>query len=262
MPDVFDLLTPTFPSKPIKAALKHFENSVNDWGQGDWEDSIAKAGKFVEAILNAIATHCNVAFQSGRQFKADAVMNALGGLAHGSYDDALRLLIPRACRLIYDIASNRGARHDPDEIDPNSMDANVVMSTASWTLAEAIRYAQKGAVDPTTARDLVEALVERKYPVLEEVDGRVYLHAKKKSAVDVILVTLARRYPKRVHQSDLVSIVKANGFTEANAKMAVKRAVKYTDDDGGGNLRLLATGLQHAEKIIGDALEKSRIGRR
>ena len=72
---------------------------MNDFGQGDWEDSIAKTGKFVEAILKTIATHCQVKFETGRKFKADAVMNALGQLAQGSYDDSLRLLIPRACDL-------------------------------------------------------------------------------------------------------------------------------------------------------------------
>src|SRR5471030_428189 len=137
MSDLSSLLIPTFPAKHINAALTHFTNSVNDFGQSDWEDGIAKTGKFVEAILKAVAMHCQVSFESGRKFKVDRVMNALGQLVDGSYDDSLRLLIPRACRVIYDIASNRGARHDPDEVDPNSMDANVVMPISAWILAEA-----------------------------------------------------------------------------------------------------------------------------
>lgn len=254
MPDLVKLLVPPFPAKHINAALRHFENSVSDWGQGNWEDGIGKTGKFIEAILKGIAVHCRVTFQGGRRFKADAIINALANIPPGTQDDALRLLVPRACRLVYDIASNRGGRHDPDEIDPNSMDANIAMSTASWILAEVIRYAQKGAVDPTAARDLVESLVAKKYPVLEEVDGRIYLHANKKSAVDVILVILARRFPRRVHRNDLMEMVKANGFSEANAKVAVKRASKYADDDGQGYLRILATGRQRADEVIGDAL--------
>jgi hypothetical protein len=258
MSDISSLLVPAFPAKHVSAAVSHFTNAVNDFGRGDWEDSITKTGKFAEAILKAVATHCGVSFESGRKFKADAVINALGQLAHGSYDDSLRLLIPRACRVIYDIASNRGARHDPDEVDPNSMDANVVMPISAWILAEAIRYAQKGAVDPSQARDLVELLVEKKYPVLEEVQGRIYLHAKKKSAVDVGLVILAHRYPKRVSRGDLIAAIERNGFALANAKVAAVRVAKFVDDDGTGQLRLLAPGLKRAEEIIVDALKAKK----
>src|SRR6266446_3099602 len=248
-----DLLVPTFPAKHVKAALTHFANAVDDFGQSDWEDSVAKTGKFVEAILKAVATHCHVTFETGRKFKADAVMTALGQLAHGSYDDSLRLLIPRACRVVYDIASNRGARHDSDEIDPNSMDANVVIPTCAWILAEAIRYAQKGAVDPSQARDLVESLVEKKYPIVEEIDGRIYLHSKKKSAVDVALAALARNHPKRLSKAELATIIKHNGFSIHNARLAVRRISKFVDDDHG-KLRLLATGLKRADEIISNAL--------
>ena len=39
---------------------------------------------------------------------------------------------------------------------------------------------------------MVESLIERRYPVIEKIEGRVYLHAAKKSAVEVALVVLAQ----------------------------------------------------------------------
>jgi hypothetical protein len=137
------------------------------------------------------------------------------------------------------------------------MDANVVMPVSAWILGEAIRYAQKGAIDPSQARDLVESLIEKKYPVVEEVEGRIYLHAKKKSAVDVGLVILDRRYPRRVSRDDLVEAIRRNGFSLANAKAAAGRMAKFIDDDGTGQLRLLAPGLKRAEEIIAGALKAS-----
>src|SRR5665213_1760570 len=159
--DLTSLLSPQFVAKHIDPAVLHFNNAVNDYSKGDWEGCIAKAGKFVEALLKAVAVHCSAPFETGRKFKADKLMNDLSQLPYGSFNDSLRLLMPRACRVIYDIASNRGARHDPDEVNPNSMDANAVMPLASWLLAEAIRYAQKGTVDPSEAEQVVESLTER-----------------------------------------------------------------------------------------------------
>ena len=258
-PDPAALLAPQFAaaSKHTTAALLHFDNAVNDYGKGDWEGCIAKAGKFVEALLKALGVHCSVVFEEGRKFKADKLMTDLSQLPQGSFDDTLRLLMPRACRVIYDIASNRGARHDPHEVNPNSMDANVVMPLASWLLAEAIRYAQKGAVDPSGAEQLVGSLTERRYSVVEKVDGRVYLHAAKKSARDVALVVLAQQHPKRMDPKELVEAVERNGFTPANAKVAVKRIQTVVDSDGSGAVRLLTTGLGQAEEIIRAATAKS-----
>lgn len=254
MADINSLLSPPFAAKHITAATQHFVNATEAFGRTEWEVCIAKAGKFVEALLKALGTHCNVAFETGRKFKADKVMNGLGQLADGSFDDSLRLLIPRACRVVYDIASNRGARHDPHEIDPNSMDANVVIPICGWILAEAIRYAQKGAMNPAEAAEAVEGLVERKYPVVEVVDGRVYLHAKRKSAVDVLLVALARNHPKRMGRDELIQVARSNGFSRNNAGTAVGRIRKFVDEDQDGMIRLLSPGLRRAEEIISSAL--------
>jgi hypothetical protein len=249
-PSLASLLTTHFVAKHISSALAHYNNAVNDFANGDWEGCIAKLGKFVEALLKAIAVHCKVHFEVGRKFKADKLMTDLGQLPYGSFDDSLRLLMPRACRVVYDIASNRGARHDPDEVNPNSMDANIVMSVASWLLAEAIRFAQKGAVDPSSAELMVESLTERRYSVIEKIEGRVYLHAAKKSAVDVALVVLAQQHPKRMASADLVSAIKRNGFTQNNANLALSRISKYLDLDQTGQMRLLSPGLRRAEDII------------
>jgi hypothetical protein len=85
----------------------------------------------------------------------------------------------------------------------------------------------------------------------------LYLHARKKSAVDVGLVALARRHPKRLDRKQLVETIKRNGFTLKNAQTAATRIAKLVDDDGKGQLKLLGPGLKRAEEIIGEALKES-----
>jgi predicted nucleic acid-binding protein len=255
MADFKSLLTPAFPAKHVAAAVEHLAGATESFGHSEWERCIAKAGKFVEAILKAVGTHCNVPFETGRKFKADRIMNGLGNLPDGSFDDSLRLGVPRACRVVYDIASNRGARHDPHEVNPNAMDAGLVVPVCSWILAELIRFAQKGAVDPSEAAELVEALMERRYPAVEVIGDRIYLHAKKKSAADVILVALARRHPKRMSKEQLIATAVRNGFSKNNANMAVARIKKFVDRDEDEMMRLLVPGLRRAEEIISVAIK-------
>ena len=243
-------ITPPFAKKHVLALLRHYKGMVSDFQTGEWEDSLAKAGKFIEAVLKALWVHVGETSAAGRAFKADPIINGLAQKPQGTYDDSIRLVIPRASRFVYDIASNRGGRHDPGEIDPNEMDANVSASTCSWILAEMIRLSQKGDVDFEHAKKLVDSLTEKKYPLVEEVDGRVYFHLKKKSAPAVALLALARRYPGRIAKRDLIATVKRNGFSEANARVAVQRISRLADNDDNDQLRLLAPGLKEAEEIM------------
>jgi hypothetical protein len=244
------LLIPSFPKSHVSSLLKHFSKAVQEFRDSEWENAIAKSGKFIEAVLKALFVHAGQTLPTGRAFKADPIINGLAQLPATAAHDSVRLTIPRASRFVYDIASNRGGRHDADEIDPNEMDANAVMMACSWILAEMIRVATKGAVDLTEAQARVEALVEKKYPMVEDIDGRMYFHLPKKSAPDVALLALAYRYPKRISKQDLIATVKRNGFTEENARVAVGRILKYADDDGNEQLRLLAPGLKRAEELM------------
>ena len=249
-----NLLLTSFAKKHVTGLMGHFLKMVDEFQRGEWEDAIAKSGKFVEASLKALFVHVGKTAPAGRGFKADAIINGLAQLP-ATVHDSIRLTIPRACRFVYDIASNRGGRHDPDEINPNEMDAIAAVTNCSWILAEMIRYAQKGAVDLDEAKNLVDTLVEKRYPLIEEVEGRVYFHYKDKSAVDVALMALAHRYPNRISKEDLSATVRRNGFKRRNAEVAVKRIARFVDDDGTGQLRLLATGLKKAEELMSQSSE-------
>jgi hypothetical protein len=247
------MLQAAFAAKHVKAALKHFQAMTTEFQQGAWEETIGKGGKFVEAALKALYVHAGKTLPPTREFKAGKVMNDLEQLAAGSFDDGIRLTIPRACRFAYDIASNRGTRHDPGEIDPNQMDARAVVAAASWTLAEMLRYAQKGALDLVAVRELVDGLTQRQYPLIEDVDGRVYFHVRGASARDVALLSLWHKHPGRMTEDQLIAAVMRHRFKKPNATMAVSRLGHLVDRDEHGKLRLLQPGMRLAEELIASA---------
>jgi hypothetical protein len=119
----------------------------------------------------------------------------------------------------------------------------------AWILGELIRYAQKGAVDFDDAKKLVEGLSQKKYPVVEEVNGRIYFHLKGLSARDVALLILWHAHPKYVRKQELIDGIKRHGSSEANAKMGISR-LKVVDLDGNGNLRFLRPGVLEAENLL------------
>lgn len=248
-PTLEGMLVPHFPKKHVSSLLNHFSKAVEELRDGEWENAIGKTGKFVEAVLKALWEHVGNTAPGGRAFKADPIINGLAQLPT-TVHDSIRLTIPRACRFVYDVASNRGGRHDPDEVNPNEMDAIAATTNCSWILAEMLRLAQKGAVDLSNAKAIVESLLEKRYAFIENIDGRLYFHLKDKSAVDVALLALAQIHPRRMSKQALIDTVKRNGFKKGNAEVAVQRIAKFADEDGNGELRILATGLQKAEDLM------------
>ncbi|MBV6474993.1 MAG: hypothetical protein MOGDAGHF_00505 [Rhodocyclaceae bacterium] len=244
------LLQAKFAAKHATAAVSHFQKMTEQFQLGNWEGTIGAGGKFIEACAKALLLHVGKTLPPARKFKVGDVMRDLKVLPQGSFDDTIRIILPRACEFIYDIASNRGARHDPDEIDSNEMDATVTVGTCAWTLSEMLRYAQKGTLDTRDVTHSVAGLMQRRYPSIEDIDGRIYFHVPGLSARDVALLTLWHQHPARITPQELIAAVRRHNYKSANASMAVQRIRTLVDVDSHGRYRLLAPGLQEAERLL------------
>jgi hypothetical protein len=84
-------------------------------------------------------------------------------------DKSLRVFIPRALVFLYDVRNQRGVGHIGGDVDANAMDASAVVAMASWVIAELVRIFHQ--VSTKEAQDTVEALVERKTPLIWEVEA-------------------------------------------------------------------------------------------
>jgi hypothetical protein len=245
---VNNLLKDTFPARHVDAAVRHFQGMVEEFQKSKWDDSAAKGGKFIEAVLKALWVFVGETPPAGKDFKASKVMTQLEQRPAAGHPDTIRLTIPRACRFAYEIASNRGARHDADEIDANEMDASTVLGVCAWILSEMVRVSQKG-LDLTQVRSIVESLMRRRFPFTEEIDGRVYADIAG-SAHEAAILILWHIYPARMSNTELVESLVRHDYSRNNANVTVSRLTRFVDDDEIGNLRLRNTGLRRAEDLI------------
>lgn len=246
--DVGTLLTAQFPTQHTTAALKHHREAVNKYQAGDWEGSLLKGGKFVEAVMKALLTHGGLSVPPSRRFKVGGAVRSLGQLS-SNVDEVVRLLIPRACMFIYDIVSNRGTRHDPDQIDPNKMDASVVISVISWILAEMVRFAAQNTANTVEAVEIVEGLTEKKSPYFEEIEGRTYVNLGGLTPRELALLLLYVRYPRRISRRDLSAAIKRHGIRGSKVDVALTRLKDIVDDDDG-EWRIRQIGREEAERIL------------
>lgn len=242
------ILEQKFDKVYIEAILKHFIDSKRKYQGSDWEGSILKSGKFVEAVTKAFIKFCGKTPPRTRSFRAG---NFLRNFEQEpvTIDDTIRIVIPKCCLFIYEIASNRGARHDSDGIDPNEIDDSATDILNSWILGELIRFSSKRNKNPEEARDLVDALTGKTYPFFEEIDDRFYINIDGLSAEKTAMLILYGRYPRRTSEDFLRELIERHGFSSENAKMAFRR-IKYLCDINATGLKLRGLGRQKAENIL------------
>jgi hypothetical protein len=239
-----------FPGKHIDSAVNHYRKLVEHLELGEWERSILAGGKFIEATLKSLMTLAKLPIPPARQFKVSKAVNQLNNLPAGSIHDSFRLTIPRAAEFAYDVASNRGARHDPDEIDPNKMDAAATTEVCSWILGELLRVANRGVHDLDRINEIVSGLSERRFLAIETVENRTYFHIKGASAREIGLLLLWKAYPKRLSKEALEAGIARHHFKPRNASLAIARLNRVVDRDKAGDFRLLRPGLIEADAVL------------
>lgn len=246
--EVRAILAATFPAKNVDSVLKYFLDGVKKYQNGDWEGVGFKAGKFVEAVAKCLMIYCGQSIPAARKFRAGVALKNLESL-NSSYSEVVRIVIPKSCLFLYDIASNRGGRHDADDIDANEMDAKAVIPLMSWVVAEMVRFSNAGATNPADISALVESLSEKIYPLFEEIDGRPYINLDHLSASEIGLLLLYFKYPHRIERQKLIDAIKRHGPKKNAAEVATHR-LKSLVDDKGGAWKLRGLGRQKAEAFL------------
>lgn len=248
--EIKKILITIFPQKHVGALISYFTDGIREYQNKNWETVGIKSGKFVEAATKCLMAYCAQPIPPARQFKAGIELRKLESLS-STYSEIIRIVIPKACLFIYEVVSNRGARHDSDGIDANETDAKAVIPLLSWIISEMIRFSILGTSNPPNISALVESLSEKICPFSEEIDGRPYVNLDGISATKVGLLLLCFKYPYRIERQKLVEAIQRHGFKKNASEIAVHRLKNLVDDDVG-EWQLRNIGRQKAETLLGE----------
>lgn len=227
MPDTSELTTeiekaigkhlgPTY----VSAMLNHFAGIRKAYFSRDWETCCTKAGKFIEALLKGI--HFYTTGNKPKRILVGTEIDRLTNLPKDSQNESIRLLIPRVCRSLYYIASDRGARHDITGFDPSRMDAQMASSSASFLLAEMVRLFHPGNIPADEAQKIADGLVQRKIPLVTTVfDVKRVLNPKLEYS-DKVLLLLYDSLPKTVSVNNLFDWTEHKNITDFKRKVLQK----------------------------------------
>ncbi len=173
--------------------LMSYQEIMSNYLERRWEPAELNGGKFCEAVYSIINGVVKGSFPA-RATKPVNMVAACRALENEPPDPnrvgdrSLRLLIPRVLPVLYEIRNNRGVGHVGGDVDANHMDAEAVQAMASWVMAELVRIFH--GVPTEEAQQTVDALIERKSPVIWEVEGAKRVLDPKMGAKSQVLMFL------------------------------------------------------------------------
>jgi len=185
--NVIEELSKRIPSELVQDLTSSFERVLTEYRKGRWEETLSKAGQFAENTYRILTF-----LLSGKVEKEAAnfkeVKEKLERTASEKLPESIRILIPRiTSALVYDPRSKRAAVH-VKEINPDYIDATLVMSACSWILAEFVRLYHTS--DPKKIIEIINGLVQRKVPFIEVHEGKAFVTKPIDCQSEILLLLL------------------------------------------------------------------------
>jgi hypothetical protein len=212
--------------KVVSELLDAYDEAKRNFYLGGLRLSAVEGGRFCEAGFRALQDIAGLApTPLGKQLDTEKLISALANLSPHATAEAIRLHIPRSLRVVYDIRNKRDAAHLADGIDPNVQDATLIVGVLDWVLAELVRLVHN--VTPDEASRIVDSIVTRSSPIIQDFDGYLKVLNPSLGASDFLIAVLYQRGRSGATFDELKSWVRPT--MRANLRRALHTLVHVKD---------------------------------
>jgi hypothetical protein len=219
--------------------FEHYTTLKTSLRLQDWEKCLVRVGKFSEVVMKAI--HFIRTGKATEQISIDTEINEVS--KRGDLSESIRLLIPRAVRVLYDHRSRRGGAHS--SFDPNAMDCAVVVPIADWIVSELVRL--YCVTDPERAMKFVAGISAKSVPIVERIEEDYIVLRRGSSARQEISLILYTRYPTRAATNQLIKWIPNHSASNIRLTLANMRKAKLVHSNSDGYI-LTTAGIRAVEK--------------
>lgn len=229
----------------VDELLAAYIDAKQKYYEGGLRLAEVEGGRFCEAAFRLLQQSAGMPVTPlGKQLDTEGLIRQLASAA-AHVPDAVRLHIPRALRVVYDIRNKRDAAHLADGIDPNLQDATLVTGILDWILAEFVRLYH--LVSANEAQAIVENLVTRRAPAVQSFGSFVKVLNPTLSASDHVLLLL-------YHQGKAgATLTELGAWARPKMRANLRRTLDRLEHDqalihfAGDRFFITGTGLQFVE---------------
>jgi len=141
-----------------------FNSIVQNYLEGRFSPAELSGGRYCEIVYTILVGFASGRYPSRPTKPRDFVSACRALESNASGTRSFQILLPRLLPALYEIRNNRGVGHTGGDVDPNLMDATVVVTIAKWILAELIRVFH--TLPPQEAQRIVDSIAEITVPLV------------------------------------------------------------------------------------------------
>ena len=221
-------LSQKLPEDLVKDLVESYEKVLIEYRKGKWDDTLLKAGKFVENVFRILHfLRTNEIIREVESIKEE--VSALERMPKKNMEESIRIIIPRiASSITYTLRSKRNVAH-VKSIDPTYIDATLSIVSCDWILAEFLRLFHISSEDKIV--ELMTKLMNRKIPFIEEHGDETFITKRLGCKYEILLLLLNN--PDGITRKEIGKIIgkyySQSTITEALQELENKREVVYSD---------------------------------
>lgn len=228
--------------------LEEHRRIVQSFMERKWLPSELSGGRFCEIVYTILDGYAASSF-APLPAKPNNFVQACRTLENNStVPRSFQILIPRMLPALYEVRNNRGVGHVGGDVDPNHMDATVVLGMVNWIMAELVRVLHQLPIQD--AQKVVDQLVERRIPIVWQIgDMKRILDTTLKLSDQVLL--LIATCPAGCPVDELFTWIgyKDRGyFLRLLRKLHADRMIELSSDEK--SVQILPPGAKVAEEIV------------
>ena len=235
-----------YPAELCSAILDSYIKSIAELRKHNWKYSANEMGAFIENSFRIIQyitlgnyNPINKQMPTFNQSLLNTFENATT-----SINESFRIIIPRVLYAMYCIRNKRGAIH-PNNINPNRMDAQLLINSAKWVLAELYRLSISS--DFEVAEKVINSIMDKEIDIIWDSGRCLRILDTKMTTKNKILCLLYIKNNQSVDSLQIsIEYKNKSDFKKVLKQLHAQRLIEYVDEE----CILTPVGERKAEEIF------------
>lgn len=223
-------LTVAYPQELVDNMLKSYIESIRQYRKGEWNYFGNNVGQYIEIVIRIIEFKIQGTYTDLKQKLPNFNERILTNWENSSksVDDSYRIIIPRILFSMYCIRNKRGMIHK-NHIDPNKMDAALLLSNMKWVLSELFRLSSTLSFEETI--EIIELITNKEQSLVWKVGSKLRVLDPKMSCAQQILYLLYLKSPQSEKSLlDNIEYSNSSRFKIILKDLHRKRLIEYDND--------------------------------